>query len=141
MFFPDFNPTKQLRKSRPEVNSGHDKVERYGYIPFAKRVQQMEQAGINLLTIRAEMCDFRPEDNVDWEKDFRRLNDFDKFQAIEMQKQVEEKYQKLIQLQQQNAMVKQLTELGYSVKSAEEIAKETAANDKAGEQNNPPIQS
>lgn len=135
MFFRDFEFSSKLcRKVSGEKLAKHDKVERYGYIPFAKRVIQMEQAGLNLLNIRAEMCDFKPDDAIDWQKDFRRLDDFDRFQQEEMAKAVAEKYQKMLALQEQNAMIQHLTEQGYSVQSAEEVAAKLK-NDEADEQN------
>lgn len=138
MFYRDFEPAKaNNRRSRADIINKHDKVERFGYIPFAKRVVQMEQAGINLLNIRAEMCDFKPDDVIDWSKDFRLLDDFDKFQQEEMAKQVADKYAKMQNLLQQQQMIKSLTEQGYSVLSAEEMAKRSAAKNEADNTDQP----
>lgn len=130
MYFNDYEPKKaNFRSSRGDIINKHDKVERFGYIPFAKRVMQMEQAGLNLLNIRAEMCDFKPEDAINWDADFRRLNDFDRFQQEEMAKSVAEKYEKMQKLFAQQEMIKSLTEAGYSITSAEEMAKRSGVND------------
>lgn len=142
MFFNDFEPKKaNSRISHADSINKHDKVERFGYIPFAKRVIQMEQAGLNLLNIRAEMCDFKPDDALNWDKDFRLLNDFDKFQQEEMAKQVAEKYEKMQKLLAQNEMIRQLTEAGYSIESAEEKAKRSDAIDSKHEMNKASVKS
>lgn len=136
MYFASFSPKKcAIPKARkPEVIAPFDKVERYGYVPFAERVQKMEQAGLNLMLIRAEMCDFKPDDALDFDRNFSRTSDFDKFQMDMMQKEVSEKYAKLNDLILQQKMINSLREQGYNITEATNIvnneinAKNVAAN-------------
>lgn len=137
MYFASFSPKKNAvpKARKPEIIAPLDKVERYGYIPFAERVQKMEQAGLNLMLIRAEMCDFKPDDALDFNRDFSRTSDFDKFQLDMMQKEVSEKYAKLNDLMLQQKMINSLREQGYTITEATNIAnneinaKKVAEND------------
>lgn len=143
MYFPDFNPKKcQSAKLRhPEVIAPLDKVERYGYVPFAERVQKMEQAGLNLLLIRAEMCDFKSDDAIDFDRDFHRTSDFDRFQLDEMQKEISERYSKLNDLIVKQKMIQSLREQGYTVSEATDLANDpvNGATKGASESEKPPV--
>ena len=120
MYFASFSPKKTAipKLRNPEVIAPFDKVERYGYVPFSERVQKMEQAGLNLMLIRAEMCDFKPDEALDFDRDFSRTSDFDKFQMDMMQKEVSEKYAKLNDLLVKQQMINSLREQGYTITEA-----------------------
>lgn len=133
MFFASYEPKDcSIPKLRnPEKIAPMSKVVRYGYVPFSKRVQEMEKAGINLLTIRAEMCDFKPDEPIDFDRDFSRYTDMDRFQIQKMQEEIAEKYSKLNEIIGEQKFIEMLRAKGYTVEEAKEVLKASDDNDVA----------